>query len=627
MPFAGPLPPGLAAGANQFASMPAVGAPLLVAGGAQAPTAATLTSYQLVSSLLGRLSGADLVMLHNFDDLVRILAPPPGPPPMAFLPASSIDSRCEYIDERLIELTANGPMPPVNGTTWREVFQTARSLVRTAAGGASASAASASMAAGSLSNSFGARADRHLMAQQAVLPQWQPGVAAASSAQPALDPIEATAIRAAATAIDQEGNLGRAHQVMGAAVGALMPAAPTDLQSVQQLGARMANLPNDVQIIESAGQGRFAATSSAHMQSLSLTLLTATSTFYKRASRDVRLHVAHESELISEARQTVLRTAIADVFRGKPLQVSELRLSGAGGDSLFTSLRAGDISRAIMVMGWMDFIVRLIESAQSIAVSDPGLNRTFFSAAATRISQMVHIDRLSPTVIADWVEHRLQHMTRDFRDFFAQRLLLRPKYSPSYLEDAVAQAALRDIKEQAGQAATSNANIGALVDAHLAMRLAGAGAGLAVPAAPTALAAGVAAGAAQAAAPAPAGVHGRRRNRNRAAAAAAPAAAAVTPAAAAVVPAAAPVPPVAPPGFVVPPANLPATVAPAVPRVRPAAAVNPVRPAAPFVGTAAREVMTAFTAGHLDAAGRGRCFNFFQRGVCHNGSECRFSHE
>ena len=351
VPPAGPLPPHLGAPLP-----PAVGAPMLVAGGAPAPVAANMASHPLAASLLCRLSAQDLVMIGNFDDLVRILAPASGAPAYAFLPGHDVNSRVEYVDERLSDLTASAPLPPINSAGWAGVFATARALVR------STRVSSSAGSSGSLSSSFGRAADRHLLAQQAVT-----GAAASSSAASALDPQEATAIRSAAAAIDQEGTLARSMQPMGSAVSNLMPTPPTDLQSVQNLGARMAALPASVQIIEAAGQGRFAATSSTHMQALSLTLSTATAAFYERASRELRLFVARETELISDARKLALRNLIADVFRGKPQLVTETKLSSTGGDSLFASLRSGDVNHAMTVMSWMDMVVRLIESQSVIS--------------------------------------------------------------------------------------------------------------------------------------------------------------------------------------------------------------------------------------------------------------------
>jgi hypothetical protein len=36
--------------------------------------------------------------------------------------------------------------------------------------------------------------------------------------------------------------------------------------------------------------------------------------------------------------------------------------------------------------------------------------------------------------------------------------------------------------------------------------------------------------------------------------------------------------------------------------------------------------MTSFSTANRDAAGNGRCFNFWRRGQCRNGDGCRFSH-
>ena len=45
------------------------------------------------------------------------------------------------------------------------------------------------------------------------------------------------------------------------------------------------------------------------------------------------------------------------------------------------------------------------------------------------------------------------------------------------------------------------------------------------------------------------------------------------------------------------------------------------------VGPAAPGVMHAFSGANLNAAGAKRCFNFWRRGICNNGTGCSYAHD
>jgi hypothetical protein len=386
---------------------------------------------------------------------------------------------------------------------------------------------------------------------------------------------------------------------MGAAVAAAAAMPAADLPSVRALGDGLATLPTNLQVLEAASNSGYSTTSSAHMAQISLSLSSASSAFTARAADELRLVIAQESHLTrGTAREAELKSVILDIFRGRPLRVTELRLTGTGPPSLFASLRestagAAAVDHAARVMGWMDFGVRLFTKDSDILASDPS-GRTFFGAAVTRIAAMVNVEKIAPPVVADFFEHRLRALEQDFRDFLSGKRLLRPSYSVSYLEGPVAMAALAEIQRS-----------------HVSLSIASEVARQLTALQPVAPMAPVAPVAPAAAAPAAAAPRGKRPKKARAAAA--------TAAAPAVAPA--PAPPVAAPA-----APPPVPRAPAAPAAVPVMNANGVIGGAPFVGRADAATMHAFSQANPDVNGQPRCFNFWRRGTCRQGQSCNFSH-
>lgn len=593
-PGFGPAAPPGPGSAAPFGSAPppppASGIPL---GAARAPLPIDMSVIPNTVRLFAQCLPDDMTHIDSLDTIVRILAPAGQTPPMsAFLPVDDPMARLEYIEHRLLAVLQHMPMPnlrPRSGLAG--VYQACRAFSRVSTLPASSST--------DLSSSFGRSAERHLNAQAQV---FTPGAVAQPSAEPPLDPLHAAAIRAAGVAVDQEGSLPPMQRQMSTAAASLAQAVPDSggvsqpLSVVRSLGSALARLPSSLQILESASGRNFSATSSAHMIALTSHLNSATNSFYPMAAEKLREKIGKEPPLLSEARVSALRSSVSFVLRGKPLSVTEAMLCGQGESDLLAALRSGDVSRAKEVLMWMDFIVRLFWPQLDIAV-DNGDGHTFFSFAADRVGVMLNVEKHSPAIVADYVQHRMRAIQDDFKRFYSGALLLRPRYSAQYFSGSDATAALAEISRM--HHAQQVPNLAASVAEQLRSM------GWQPPAAPSSSAA---------ASPAPAPAPSKRASkRQKAAAAAAAAASAPAPAPAAP-------PPVAP---VAPEPSAPAApVAPPVPVIN----GNGVIGGTVHQGAASGAMMAAFSQANLDSSGNGRCFNFWRRGQCRNGSTCRFSH-
>lgn len=542
----------------------------------------------------------ELTQIAPLDDLVRILVPGgQAPPASAFIPAHDPMARLEYVEHRLVSILQHTPMPALRpGSGWTGVYQACRAFSRISTVPVAPSA--------DLAGSFGRSAERHLNAQAQ---SFVPGASASTSTEPPLDPLHAAAIRAAGMSVDQEGALPPMQRQMSVAASSLAAHVPASgissggvavsqpLAVVRSLGAALARLPASLQILESASGRNYSATSSAHMIALTSHLNSATDSFYPMAAEKLREKVGKEPPLLSEARVTSLRSCVSLTLRGKPLSVTEAMLCGEGGADLFTALRAGDVARAKEVMTWMDFVVRLFWPSADIA-QDGDDNHTFFSFAADRIGVMLNVEKHSPAIVADFVHHRMRAIQDAFKRFYSGSLLMRPRYSAMFLSGADAIAALAEITRM--HHAQQMPNLAASVAEQLRLQGWQPPPGVAAPSAP------VAAPSKRAA----------KRQKAQAALAAAPApapapavAASSSVAAASAVPAAAPAPAVSAAAAVLPVLN-----------------GNGVIGGPPHQGASSGAMMAAFSQANVDASGNGRCFNFWRRGQCRNGSTCRFSH-
>ena len=576
-PAAVPLGAAAAAGAAPV--------PIGVAVGAAAPPAwrgAQPTPF--MDLLFASLTTADLADLASLDTLCALLSPGGTAPLHALLPASDPMARFEYIEEQLSSFCANVPLPPRLQPGWPGVWPCARILARANPPDANPPAVSRGGAHGS----FGQLADRHRSAQRSAEPS-APAASGAALAEPAF----ANAVLQAGVAIDVEGSQPVSNQPLLSAVqganGILMD---SSVASVRALGDAMANLPANLLVLEAADGSNFFASSSAHMAHVHSTLSAVSTRWVASAAESLRAKVACESaSTLSRERQLDLERCVRDLFRGNPMRLSEARMAGSGQNSLLGALRSATdgsdplVDRALTILGWAAFAVDLFRGSTILP--------NFFTAAADRAAAMIRIEAAEPVVVADWLEHRMRAIGEDFRQFYSNSsaVLIRPSYSALYLTDANASAALAEITQQRFY------KLGREMQSFITQQSAAA------------LLAGSAAGSAAVAASPPAGgsAKGKRRKRKAQAAGSSAAAPSPAPAAAAVAAPAAP-------------AAAGAAVVPAT------AAVNPVPPVAPHVGHATPAQMQQFTAENVDGDGRGRCFNFFRRGVCRRGDACSFSH-
>ena len=592
-----PMPPSVPGGffSPQVPMAPAAPGPLAPPAFARGnPVAASLESADLsllcmASSLFSRCTPADLVDLSSLDALVAMLAPEGSPPPRhAMTPPASPQARLEYIDDRLTALTTRAPLPPRPLPGWPGVFAASRALCRSVPPAVPVSTSAAPAAAQDLDSSYGRVADRHLFAQQQH-PQ--------SGAAADIDATRAAALRSASSVIDSEGSQPMGQRPVGEAAQALVSMPVDSLHGVQSLGSRLASLDPAAQILESADGLFYNATSSAHMAATARSLTSASTAFYDAARDHLKSFVAREHTVLPPARATELSRVVRDVFRGRPLLVNELRLAGSGDSTLFAVLRSQGELRVVVpaaqqLLAAMSFIVRLFSSVGDLPVN-------VFETASIEVSRLVHVERMAPDLVADFLESRLRVLEENFRRFHNGSLLLRPMYSPDLLLSVAARSELDALVRQRVQALTSQPAASADIERQIQAAIDARVASLGVP---------------QAQAPAPAAPSARAAK--RLAAKQRKAAAAVSAAAPAVAQAA-PAPAVA-----AVPATAPAPAAALLPAVNPTPIVG-----GAHVGPASTAVMTAFSVANLNAAAAQRCFNFFKRGVCRSGSTCRFAHD
>ena len=153
-------------------------------------------------------------------------------------------------------------------------------------------------------------------------------------------------------------------------------------------------------------------------------------------------------------------------LRGKPLSVTEVMLTGAGGADLLTPLRAGDVARTRELLMWMDFVVRLFWPVTEI-LRDSADGYTFFSFTAYRIGAMINVENQPPSVVADFVHHRMRALQDAFKRFYAGQLLLRPVYSSSFLTGPDALAALAELSRMQQSTALNVPQLATSVAAQL----------------------------------------------------------------------------------------------------------------------------------------------------------------
>ena len=554
-----------------------------------------------MDQLFNRMSPAELADLSRLDDLVKMLAPGAAPPEV-YIPAGDPMPRFEYIEERLGVVCSTGPIPPRTLSGWPGVYSAVRVLLRAARAAlppavhGAAAAGSSSSAAIDLGSSYGTMAARHQLAQ---------GTATAASSQSAMPAPQAQALINAALAVDREGAapLSAPRPLLTAASSAnSIVATRDDLASVQNLGRAMSTLPAELQLLESAeGQG-FSPVTSAHMTAVSKSLASVSTTFFDLAAplllRSIGAHVPL-SEM--EERLEGLVSCLKDLFRGRCHKITQKRLSGSGFNSLLGCLRSppgkilipgtvdsqAALRQAREVLEWANAAVALFEP-------EPSTGRRFFAAARDTISQYIAVDRIDHDLVADWLELRIVAFHNSFKYFYSGQLLTRPRYDDAHITSA-------DAREQLSQLQISNIHqvhrlqqqqqMHAMQHVHQGVLPPGiqfdeTGAILPPERAPR-----------------------RRRSgkkKKEAPPPPPPAAAAAPAAASSSAPATAPNPAVLyPPGT---------------------AFNNNVIGGQPHVGAATPAEMGEFTAGNADPHGKGRCFNFWRRGLCRRGAACPFSH-
>ena len=605
---------------------------------------ASVDGAELLDHLFARVTPASAVAMPQWDALANALVPAgTALPAWAVQPADDIAARWQYVVSRLEHLTQGGPLPPVNADGWSGVFAAVRSLLRT-------------FSQPDLSSSFG---------RSAMLHQHAAGLGGGSSSDPMVgifgaslpsaasgDPVAAQAVQRAATAVDREQP---PFALRSAAIAANSMGVPIDIDSVSDLGARLSALPQELQVLNAADNVGFSPSSSASMAEIAPALSSASKSFFGQAAEQLRVLVGCERAVpVDEARADARASVIKRIMRGKPLSVTRPMINGSTeAVSLFDLLESGKLQEFKEMCDWEDAIVRMCglvpRGASSIFVE--------MKSAGPR---MINVDSHAAAVVAAWFKERVSALERAFKRFYTFQSLTRPTYDQSAVfGTAEATASLQEVTRShlnaSVQAIASRAIDGRLAELHAASSIAAAQpvagyAGYVATAQPvaagyvpmSALPSPQVMAAYQAAAqastqppplPQPVPVHphaavpskrAAKRAKEAAKKAAATAAAAAAPAVVAAAAAAAPQPaqsaqPAQPPA---PPQPPPAP--PTVPAVNTVGVIG----GPPQVGPAAYDVMRAFSDANPSPSepGKGRCFNFWRRGVCRRGTQCPFAH-
>jgi hypothetical protein len=546
--------------------------------GAAPPWRGLEAATPMLDHLLAQLTPAMLVDLGQIDALVRTVAPESGAPADAFQPPGDVLARFSYLEEAFARLLAEAgivAIPPLRAPGWRGVFDCARVLKRSVrqAVPAPPPPAPGPVIPPTRDASWSQLADRHRLAQAG---------AGSSSAAPLapLDPSRATALQAAGVAIDQEGLPSATSTPIYDGLQAALRVTPTSsLAAVRDLGSRMANFAPSLQVLESGDGANYAATSSAHMTCVSMSLKTLSLSFVIEGAKRLREFIGVEDDLLSADRTSALQQCVKNLFRGKPLMLSELLLSGRGADSIVQSLTEAGHLRWHVVMEWIGFAVQLFDPASA---HEEG----FFGYARRLVNEQHEQNHVSFEVLSTFLNHRLLAIQQAFHQFYTGQLLVRPRYSAEWLSSDEAGKVLERIKTRRLDQvlADAEARAKAVADA--------AGSSM-TPAEKTALEAQQLKEAEKTAEKSAARKRKREASKLRKAAEKA-----ATP-----LGAAAPAP--APAGTT---RQFLDTIGPR------------------HVGPPAPNEMAAFSAANVDANGKGLCFNRWRKGFCARGDDCLFSH-
>lgn len=577
-----------------------------------------------------------MVDLTSLDSLLGVLFDG-NVPAFAITPPSDEMARFDAIQGEMERLEIDGsafPFPPVPRLGWAGVFAVMRVLLRQIRSRAPASNSAppppdlTPMGDGSFGRDFG-RGALHVMAQQ------QAG--SSSSAATADAPMQ-TAVLTAAAAVDSEGRLPPDQRVIGLAVNAAnVTAAGVDgsvLQPLRALGASMDGLPQALHQLDVSGGAMHNTMASSHMLSVSTALTSVSTVFTRSAARALRDHMARDgpAHCVPEKRKTDTQTVIRYLIRGRPLDVTLQLLYGAGGDLLSGIALSSSLSEwesSLVVLDHLSFAVSLFYQPSG------GEVHNFFSRAREVAKRLCNEESMPAHFVAAYITDRARTLQNDFQDFYRGSRLVRPRYDSSWFTGPEAQSVLarvqgdvlRDLQQRVQQSAPSIALAPpqlppAPVAGHLPPPFV-PGAPFPPHVPPWAYSPGWQPHPLQQYQPPPPGPapvpnpkRAAQRSRRKAAAAAARAAAPL-PAVQAAAPA-----PVAPP--VVAPVAPPA--GPVAPRPVPAINVAGVIDGVPHTGPATPLEMRTFTAAHPGTRGIGLCFDFWRRGMCHRGDQCRFQH-
>ena len=258
--------------------------------------------------------------------------------------------RAEFVEERLAALIdfdpATGAIPSAllldagPPLCWDDVFKVARILQRSRRVTAPGSQSSGLGSALAPTASFGAFSTRHFLAAQSQafsnLPQSQVG-------QQHIDMSMRNAAHAAAGEVEQEARAPAGAPrplttALNAALALTAAAATGGTEGVTALGCAVAEMPRNLQVLETMERQGYDPTASPYLSTAAMTLDTISSAFISSAARELlRYEGSFVGPDVPPERKATSERVIKLVLRGKPLSVNDALLTPSAATSLLSA--------------------------------------------------------------------------------------------------------------------------------------------------------------------------------------------------------------------------------------------------------------------------------------------------
>ena len=222
----------------------------------------------------------------------------------------------------------------------------------------------------------------------------------------------------------------------------------TDIIRLRSLGAAFNGLPQAaLQLDNSAGGASYNPMASSCMLVVSTSITSSSAVFFRGAAVALRAHMARDGpeHSISEQRRTDTQSVIRFLLRGKPLEVDLKLLYGTSGDlfSLIASSSSqSEWEASLSVLQCLQHAVSLFYWPSPLS----GETTNFFGRAYEVAKKLHNEERMPPQFVAAYLKDRTKTLESLFADFYRGTVLLRPRYSSSFLDSAESLAVLDRVR-------------------------------------------------------------------------------------------------------------------------------------------------------------------------------------